>query len=45
MMNLCWSGALHPASETEILGDSQRRGSIAVQEQSCPTWYLHGDKA
>ena len=40
MMNLCWSGALHPSSETEILGDSQRRGSSDVQEQSCPTWYL-----
>ena len=39
MINLCWSGALHPASETEILGDNQR-GSSAVQEQSCPTWYL-----
>ena len=40
MINLCWNGALHPSSETEILGDSRRRGSSGVQEQSCPTWYL-----
>ena len=39
MINLCWSGAQHPASETEILGDGQRKGASAVQEQSCPTWY------
>ena len=40
MINLCLSGAQHPASETEILGDGQKKRSSAVQEQSCPTWYL-----
>ena len=40
MINLCWSGAQHPVSETEVLGDGQRKRSNAVQEQSCPTWYL-----
>ena len=43
MISLCWSSAIHPASENpETLDDStnQRGGAIAVQEKpSCPTWY------
>ena len=40
MISLCWSSELHPATETnEIIDDSQRSRSIAVEEQSCPTWY------
>ena len=41
-ISLCWVTALHPATKsTETLGDSQRDGSIAVDQegQSCPTWY------
>ena len=39
-ISLCWVTALHPATKsTETLGDSQRDGSIAVEGQSCPTWY------
>ena len=40
MISLCWGSELHPATETnEIIDDSQRSRSIAVEEQSCPTWY------
>ena len=39
-ISLCCVTALHPATKsTETLGDSQRDGSIAVEGQSCPTWY------
>ena len=40
IISLCWCSALHQEKETEKLHDSPRGRVNAVQEQSCPTWYV-----
>ena len=45
IISLCWCSALHQERETGNLHDSLRGTVNAVQEQSCPTWYVEAKQS